>query len=112
MKGDCMKYTTEEALKEIQRRGNRIRRRHDRKVMYALTVSTITSFIALLIVISAFSATAVSDEQSVYGSFILPKEAGGFVLSAVIGFALGVSITFAIRHYQEIRSKRASSGDK
>ncbi|MBQ5967800.1 MAG: hypothetical protein IJL60_08535 [Clostridiales bacterium] len=96
-----MKYTTEEALREIQIRGNKIRRRHERKVTRILSVSTALSFVALFIVISAFSGTLVSKEETSYGSFILSKEAGGFVLAAVLGFIIGVVFTFVVRHFKE-----------
>ena len=96
-----MKYTTEEALREIQIRGNKIRRRHERKVTRILSVSTALSFVALFIVISAFSGTIVSKEETSYGSFILSKAAGGFVLAAVLGFIIGVVFTFVVRRFKE-----------
>lgn len=96
-----MKYTTEEALREIQIRGNKIRRKHQRRVTRILGVSTALSFVALLVVISAFSGSLVSVEETSYGSFILSKEAGGFVLAAVLGFIVGVVFTFVVRHFKD-----------
>ena len=96
-----MKYTTEEALREIQIRGKKIRRRHERRVTHILSVSVVISFVALFAVISAFSGTLVSKEETSYGSFVLSKEAGGFVLAAVIGFIVGSVFTFVVRYFKE-----------
>ena len=45
--------------------------------------------------------------DSVYGSFLLSPEAGGYVLAAVIAFALGVAVTLFC-----LKRKKLSSEDK
>ena len=95
-----MKYTTERALCEIKRRAKIIKQRHDRKVTNILTASASLCLIALFAVISVFSESRVSGIQSEYGAFILPAEAGGYVLVAVLGFTLGVCVTLIIKHFK------------
>ncbi|MBR4783811.1 MAG: hypothetical protein IK012_00950 [Fibrobacter sp.] len=93
-----MKYTTERALCEIKRRAKIIKLRHDRKITNILTASASFCLIALFAVISIFSNSRVSGVQSEYGAFILPAEAGGYVLVAVLGFVLGVCVTLIIKY--------------
>ena len=93
-----MKYTTENALKEIKRRAKVIRQKREKKITDILTMSSFFSLIALIAVISTYSSSKVSGLQTEYGAFILSAETGGYILAAVLGFVLGVSITLVIRH--------------
>lgn len=44
---------------------------------------------------------AVTSAGSVYGSFLLSREAGGYVLIALIAFVLGVAVTLLCLHYRK-----------
>ena len=44
--------------------------------------------------------------RSVYGAFLLPAEAGGYVLAAVAAFAMGVIITIACIRYRNKTEKK------
>lgn len=98
-----MKYTTENALQEIKRRAKDIRRKRDRKITGILAASGCFSFISLLAVISFYSGTEISSTQTNYGSIILSPETGGYILTAVLGFILGVTVTLIIKH---LKSKK------
>ena len=89
-----MKYQTDEALREILRRGEQIAVRRERRTIRALAGATGALFMALVLAIG-FGPHRVSSNRlrSVYGSFLLSPEAGGYVLAAVIAFALGVTVT-------------------
>ena len=89
-----MKYQTDEALREILRRGGQIAVRRERRARHALAGTAGALFMALVLAIGFGSHRASSSRlQSVYGSFLLSPEAGGYVLAAVIAFALGVTVT-------------------
>ena len=89
-----MKYQTDEALREILRRGEQITVRRERRTIRALAGATGALFMALVLAIGFGSHRASSNRlRSVYGSFLLSPEAGGYVLAAVIAFALGVTVT-------------------
>ena len=89
-----MKYTTEEALAEIMRRSDQIIIRRDRRACRRLSGAAGALLTALVLVIALLPETAApAYNGSVYGSFLLSAEAGGYVLAAVIAFALGVVIT-------------------
>ena len=100
-----MKYTTENALKEIKRRGKLIKQKHEQRITNILTISAFFSLIALFAVIGTFSGTEVSEMQTAYGSFILSAKAGGYVLAAVLGFALGVAVTLVIKYLKKKKNK-------
>lgn len=95
-----MKYTTDEALKEITRRGAEIKRKRDQKITGILSAASLLCVISIIMTASFFSGSQVSGEQTVYGSFVLSAETGGYVLVAVLGFALGVVVTCIVRHFR------------
>ena len=96
-----MKYTSEEGFEEILRRGKKIKEKKERQVTYALSAVTACLAVALLGVLSVFAGAGADGTQTAYGSFLLPMEAGGYMLTAVIAFALGVLVTVTIRRYRK-----------
>ena len=92
-----MKYTTDEALEEIYRRGEQIRDRHERRMTSILSAGSAVVGFLLVGLLSYYSGTGVDAVGQSYGSFLLFPDAGGYVLVAVIAFILGVLITVAAR---------------
>lgn len=92
-----MKYTTEDALKEINRRAGVIRKKRERRVTNVLATTAGITLIALFAVIGNFSGAEIPGSQSEYGAFILSTETGGYVLTAVLGFVLGVCMTLVVK---------------
>ena len=88
-----MKYTTEEALTEIMRRSEQVSIRRNHRACRRLSVSAGALMCLLVLVIGLFPSDGTVADGSVYGAFLLSAEAGGYVLAAVIAFALGVVIT-------------------
>ena len=89
-----MKYSTENALSEILSRSERIVVRRSRRVDRILTGTVGVLFLALVLVIALAHGSAVKTAtDSVYGAFLLSTEVGGYLLAAVIAFALGVAVT-------------------
>ena len=103
-----MKYTTEEAVAEIMRRSDQIIIRRDRRACRRLSGAAGALLTALVLVSALLPETAApAYNGSVYGSFLLSAEAGGYVLAAVIAFALGVAVTLLC-----LKRKKLSSEDK
>ena len=92
-----MKYSKENALKEIKRRAKIIRQEKERRITNFVTATASITSVALFAVIGVFSEAEVSTKQTMYGSFILSAETGGYILTAVLGFALGVLVTIITR---------------
>ena len=89
-----MKYTTEEAVAEIMRRSEQIMIRRDRRACRRLSGAAGALLAALVLVIAVMpGGGAAAPTESVYGAFLLSREAGGYVLAAVLAFALGVAVT-------------------
>ncbi len=101
-----MKYTKEDALKEIRRRSEIIRQKRERRTTKILTTTAGFTLVALFAVISIFSGSTISATQSEYGAFIISAESGGYVLAAVLGFVLGVTITLLIKQLNKKNSDK------
>lgn len=103
-----MKYTKEDALKEIRRRAGIIRKNQEKKTTRILTTIACLTSIALFALIGVFSGSRVYATPSVYGAFILSTETGGFILAAVLGFVLGVVATLLIMRKKDSNKKQAN----
>ena len=89
-----MKYTSEEALTEILRRSEQLVRRRNRRIDRLLAGFASALLAGLVLVISLLpGGSGASHTGTVYGSFLLSAEAGGYVLAAVIAFVLGIVFT-------------------
>ncbi|MCR5249401.1 MAG: hypothetical protein K6E50_02205 [Lachnospiraceae bacterium] len=89
-----MGYTQESLLAEIMNRSRRIRARREQMRMAALTAAALSVTVLFAGAWHSFAGVAAEGNPgTVYGSFLLPGAAGGFVLAAVIAFAAGVTVT-------------------
>ncbi|MCR5418235.1 MAG: hypothetical protein K6E84_04895 [Lachnospiraceae bacterium] len=105
-----MRYTDEEALSEIMKRSSRALEKRREKACRALAATSAVLFVALLAVTAIFPGTAAGGDiqHAVYGSFLLSREAGGYVLASTIAFALGVTVTLFCIRYRQGTSTEAS----
>ena len=75
-------------------RGEQIALRRDRRRRRILSGAAGALFAVLALMIAVIPGkVGITSAESSYGSFILSPEAGGYVLCAVIAFALGVCVT-------------------
>ena len=102
-----MKYSYTQALSEIMRRGSGLaEQRRRRRFLFWAELSGCL-LLLLAVTVTRFAGTAEAGaEESVYGAFILSGLAGGYVLTGVIAFAAGVSVTLACLKYKQSASKR------
>ena len=101
-----MKYDSDAALQEILRRSEAIRAKKERRTIRGLA-SASAALLALLVAgVCLFSRTETTEGVwSVYGAFLLPAEAGGYVLAAVAAFVIGVVVTVACVRYREKKGR-------
>ncbi len=100
-----MKYSTDEALKEVFKRGHEIKAQHERKIISAMaTVVGVLTF-ALIGTLGYLVRVPVDGSGTQYGSFILSSEAGGYVLVAVLAFVLGIAFTILVRLVKKHRKE-------
>ena len=95
-----MKYTKDEALEEILKRGRKIREKRNKQITGVLSTTTVMLTFILFLSISIFTGNVVTETHSAYGSFLLPTEVLGYVIVAVIAFVMGVIITVIVRQYK------------
>ena len=102
-----MKYTKDEALEEILKRGRKIREKRNKQITGVLSTTTVILTFILFLSISIFTGNVVTGTHSAYGSFLLPTEVLGYVIVAVIAFVTGVIITVIVRkNNKENNSKK------
>ena len=98
-----MKYTNEEMVSEILKRSDKVRdERRKRNNLYLGTASTV--LLAALIAVIGFMPAGMSGgytENTMYGAFLLGREAGGYVIVALLSFALGVIVTIITQKYRK-----------
>lgn len=99
-----MKYTEQEQLQQILLRGEQLRRRKDLRALKGLSASAAALLCALAVFVGALGRTGFAESRTVYGSFLLSAETGGYVLVATVAFALGVCVTLLCARYQKRKS--------
>lgn len=100
-----MKYTKDEALEEILKRGRKIREKRNKQITGVLSTTTVVLTFILFVSISIFTGNVVTGTHSAYGSFLLPTEVLGYVIVAVIAFVTGVIITVIVRKNKKENDK-------
>ena len=101
-----MKFTEQEQLDEILHRSRRLRQRKNRNVLRGLSASAAVLFFALAGCIGVLGGKGVLESRTVYGSFLLSAETGGYVLTAVIAFAAGVITAVLIKRYRNAKQSK------
>ena len=107
-----MKYTKQEAKEEIKRRGKRIRQAREKQVKSLLSAGTFLIAVLLFGTISLLTGMGAEEKRSVYASFLLPAEAGIYVLVATLAFAIGVAITLIIQKSREKDGNASANSDQ
>ena len=100
-----MKYGTNEAVSEIVKRSDKIRRkRRENRITGLLTCVSVLLVGALASTISVLSINGQTEgKMTDMGSFLLPAETGGYITVAVIACALGITITLIAQSYRKKR---------
>ena len=96
-----LKYSLEESLHEIGARSRDLKRRKYRRMTCFLTSAA--AVLTVMLVASIYMLAGVGDpvvSESVYGSYLISQSAGGYVLVAVIAFAIGIILAVAVRYFR------------
>ncbi|MBO4415926.1 MAG: hypothetical protein J5824_08110 [Lachnospiraceae bacterium] len=89
-----MKYSIDDSVARIEEKKKRLiyrRKLRNVRILAAMTVATLIAFVTVLWQYTGFSA--VDGAYSAYGAFMLPEEAGGYIIVGVLCFAAAVVIT-------------------
>ena len=99
-----MKYDANAEFREILRRGGEIKRKKEQRTTRILTGTSVGLFALLMISVYRIAGSIRPEEgvRTAYGAFFLPSGIGGYVIAAVLAFALGVTVTLlCIRHRKQ-----------
>ena len=110
-----MKYTKEEAVSEIMKRSRRIRQRRRRIENLVLTVCAFLCMGSVLgLGVYSYNNGGFAAAETAYGSFLMPGVAGGYVLTAVLAFVCGVTVTLIIlwRRHKNGRTGRGPEAEE
>jgi hypothetical protein len=102
-----MKYDRDEALKEVLHRRDRLLIRRMKRTVRRLSYAS--AAITAVLVISVVQLTDISQTGtgfSVYGAFLLSDEAGGYVLTGVLAFVLGVVFTLLCIQTKKMKAQK------
>ena len=106
-----MKYSNEEAVTEILKRSNERLQKRYRQVSIALSATVCAMFAVLVTAVAALSGAAPAGaSQSVYGSFMLSRQAGGYVLVAVIAFSCGLALAILLLYRKHHNNQKENGG--
>ena len=99
----------EEQMKEIKRRKEIYQAMKSlRRKMIAEAVSAGVCVVMMIAVVSFLPELRLASEQAPvrqYGSLILALPAAGYVLIALLSFALGIAVTLLCQHWKQRKEK-------
>ena len=95
-----MKYTEQEQLDQILFRSEKLRQRKELCALRGLSAAAAALIWVLAVCIGAPGRTGFAKSQTVYGSFLLSEETGGYVLVAVLAFAVGIVVAVLIHRHR------------
>ena len=89
-------------LREVTVRSDRIIQRREilkTRILSCMTVMLTIAFVSVMSIISG--GFGAKGQQSVYGSFLISEETGGYIIVAIIAFAIGVTVTLLTQKYRK-----------
>ena len=100
-----MKYTDKEALGEILKRSETVSRRRKMRTYKNVASVGVVLFAGLVVMLTVFppQVSAAYSTGTLYGAFLLSREAGGYVLAGVVTFVLGVIVTVCAYKYRKLK---------
>jgi len=99
-----MKFDANAEFREVLRRGSEIKRKKEQRTTRILAGTSVGLFALLSLSVYRIAGNVRPEEgvRTAYGAFFLPSEIGGYVIAAVLAFALGVTVTLlCIRHKKQ-----------
>jgi len=95
----------EAKLDEIFRRAEAVRRRQEENRARLLGGAAAALALALIVLIGGFAGRGTEIRGTALGAFLLGPEAGGYVLVALIAFALGIAAALLAQKHRHIKQR-------
>ena len=93
----------ETRLDEIFRRAEAVRRRQEEHRARLLGGAAAALALALIVMIGGFARRGAEVHGTALGAFLLGPEAGGYVLVALIAFALGIVLALLAQKHRQTK---------
>ena len=97
---------TEERLARLHARAREIEKTRNRRFMYLYGALSAVIFCALVGLVTGAGGVLSFDGITYSGASMLSDSVGGYVLTAVVAFAVGVVVTMVVRSRVERRHNR------
>ena len=108
-----MKYSIEDSLAKIDAKKKGLIYRKKKRDVGILAGGSAFCFLVLAALLGKYTDfTIAPNEQSSYGSFMLPQQAGGYVIVGVLCFAVAVVITLLCIKWKEKNDAKESLKDQ
>lgn len=105
-----MKYTTNEALEKILQKSKEIHQKREQRITAVLSAATAVLAVLLIGTVALLKGQGITEATaSDFGAFLLPSEAGGYVLAGVIAFVLGIMIALFICRYKDRKKNKGET---
>jgi len=101
-----VKYSYEESLKEVMYRGRQFKRRkEDQRILCRLSAAAAAAAVLLAACVAYLTAGIhARAAYTVFGSFMLPAQAGGYVLVGVAAFSAGVAVSLYLKRRNKTKA--------
>ncbi len=95
-----LKYNLDQSLQKIRERSEKLVRKKEMMKMRCLgALSTVTAIALLFVFYSINDIVGTEGKDSFYGSFMISREAGLYVIIGLLCFLLGVTLTLVLTKY-------------
>ena len=95
----------EARLDDIFRRAEIVRHRQEENRARLLGGATMALVLALITMIGGFAGRGAEMRGTALGAFLLGPEAGGYVIVALIAFALGIAAAMLAQRHRQMKQR-------
>ena len=104
-------YDTSMRVRLVKARMKEIQRQYEKKCLYRLSALCIMLFASLVSVLYLAAGLGKPMLLGMYGTILLHKDMGGYILVGVLSFTAAVIMTLLCIQYKERSKKRDNSFD-
>lgn len=98
-------YSTTERIRQVKLQARKIQHKRERRLLGGLSGLSLLLSFSLMATLRSITGGAQGKAKGTYGAMLLYEDMGGYVLVAVITFALASLITVIFIRYQERKNK-------
>ena len=112
-----MKYSIDESMLQITAKSRKLKIKKQRRNVGFIAVSGVLVLAMIIATIYNYMGLGISgtdlgeNRYSKYGAFMVPNEAGGYILVGIICFIMAVIITLICCHYADRAKKKSKKNE-